>query len=93
LPALRSPFWPSPAAGQFKFRLIGYSTVGAASITQGNARTIQGARSVMTNTNNEIDRLKAGDTAAEKLMELVRIYETLTPDMELGFTQLTRPEI
>jgi hypothetical protein len=54
----------------------------------------EGARSVMTNTNDETD-LKAGETAAEKLMELVRIYETLTPDMEqqLGFTQLTRPEI
>jgi hypothetical protein len=54
----------------------------------------EGARYVMKNTNNETDRLKAGETAAEKLMELVRIYETLTPDMEqqLGFTQLTRPE-
>jgi hypothetical protein len=52
----------------------------------------EGARSVMKNTNDEEDRRKAGETAAEKLMELVRIYETLTPNMEreLGFSQLTR---
>jgi hypothetical protein len=43
---------------------------------------------------DEKDRMKAGDVAAEKLLGLVRIYETLTPDMEaeLGFTQLTRRE-
>jgi hypothetical protein len=41
--------------------------------------------------NDETDRRKAGDMATEKLMDLVRVYETLTPDMEteLGFTQLT----
>lgn len=52
----------------------------------------EGARSVMDKTNDETDRQKAGETATEKLMELVRIYETLTPNMEpeLGFTQLTR---
>lgn len=50
----------------------------------------EGARSVMKKTNDETDRQKAGDMAAEKLMDLVRVYETLTPDMEteLGFTQL-----
>ncbi len=52
----------------------------------------EGARSVMEKTNNETDRRKAGNMAAENLMELVRAYETLTPDMEpeLGFTQFTR---
>jgi hypothetical protein len=42
----------------------------------------EGARSVMKNTNDETDRMKAGEAAAEKLMELVRIYETLTPYLE-----------
>jgi hypothetical protein len=52
----------------------------------------EGARSVMEKTNNETDRRKAEDMATEKLRELARAYETLTPDMEpeLGFTQLTR---
>ena len=52
----------------------------------------EGARSVIKNTNDETDRRKAGDAAAEKLTDLARIYETLTRDMEpeLGFAQLTR---